>query len=71
MQVTINKADEKIIRHLRGCLNSRTIDMGSLEELLCSLEGKMNPSGPKQRKRQFLRPARIVKHLNRLTGGKP
>lgn len=69
MQITFDKKDIELVRHLRDALQEKTVNVGSLEKLLTTLEGKISsPSGGEQKKRRVLKYSRTQHHTAKLIG---
>jgi hypothetical protein len=67
--IKLTKQDQKNVVHLRECLNNKSVDIGTLENLLTSLEGKINnPFDEGQRSRKVHKTGRMSRHLMNITG---
>lgn len=66
MQITLTQETISKVKHLRGCLKARTVDLGALDQLLSELEERISPPVRERQKRNFLRPTRVSRHLQKL-----
>lgn len=67
MDVSFNDKDIKLVRHLRECLSSKTVDLVSLDNLLTSLEGKLSTSPIEgSKKRRVVKNERVFRHMQNI-----